>query len=1082
MPTDENVGPSILPLVPIGRSTPQGGYHTFAAESCPDGFFDGLDETERLTVRTLSDVDLEALLEGLEGWPAEAEVNDPETGIGPDAYTLLMKFAKELERTPHNDYNRYTFLHPGPNWLRMLSPVVVIKNSDVPGEDPWMELRFPLFGVYNPLGCAKWYYQDPASRTLQNALDDATNNDIKVSWAVLVIRSRLELNMSEDPPVLEIIMDPTDESTVEFLEGNLLDGDGLESRISSLTVDPDWLAAGNGSDEWHDRMQEIMNLRHERFFERLADLVTVGIGIINVRDLLTIPLDPLLANYENMVSGLADLGVDLTSIGLLPNPLETMQFKMWEEEAPSGEHADGICAIGMEFLMPIDPFEWEVAEYNFIPSGKQFAVSISNYLLNAVLPPFTEDVDELPGPSLPEEDRCGNYNWVDHFKLKKLEIGVPVGSGDGTIELDRIEAEIGLRIPWWVYLIAVGLVLAAIIRIIACWGFCGWGALALAITLLAAVIELDTKNYTFHSEYPTDGSVARFFITHENSLPQLSGEIDLGTVHFGETWSVFTTIVDPFVDNVSSDIPGWIDVAIDDPIPVGDLILTALRFSLNASDSTIRDWLQTLQTDYKDNECSPGDQGSNCDAVRTDWRTNEEYREQVTFLKTKGCDSDNKPTATAIDLCANFYEPEYVDESSCEDFVAICNNCTEALSAGDDTVEVQTHALTVSEEEQDEVIGGLYDLWNLVIDCDTTDLDLLGNVLVQRMAEIPGEGFDLAQKALVCEPYGSYTPPPDCVVNEDYQQRMDLLDELYSQAHDDGGLSEESEDKLSALGEEVVEDVLALGDGQDDFGLVERLGDIINVIKNMEECPGSGGTLPGRDQGMLWDHPWEDPDLDKDTYPRFGPSPLDCNDFDRDVYPGATEVCNGIDDNCDDRVDEGFDADGDGVTICAEPKDCDDTDPFISPAMPELCKNFVDDDCDGDTDEGDCIECTDQDGDGFSAVGGFCGRVDCDDSDSAIHPGAAETPGDGIDSNCNGSDDCFIATAAYGSPLDERIDVLRRFRDEVLMPNAMGRHFVAWYYKVSPPIAKFIEQHETMRKVVRWSLKPLISLASTATD
>lgn len=1111
---DENAGPSILPLVPFGRSTPQGGYHTFAAESCPPGFFDGLDEGERTAVRTLSDPELEALLEGLDGWPTPAEVNDPESGMGPDAYTLLMKFAKELERTPHNRYNRYTFLHPGPNWLRMLSPLAVIKNGDLPDEGPLLELRFPLLGVYNPLGCARWYYQDPDSRTLRNALNNPSDNDVKVSWAVLVIRASLSLTMSADPPVLEIIMDPTDDDLVAFIEGNLRDGDGLRGRTGSLTVDPDWLAAGNTAGEWYVRMEEIFNQRHERFFERLTDLLRVGISIINVHDLLTIPLSPLLDNYENMTAGLADLGISLTSIGLLPNPLTTMQFKMWEEQGPSGDHLDGICAVGMDFLMPVDPLKWEVAEYNFIPDGKQFALSISNYLLNAVLPPFADALD-VPGYGGPEEDRCGNYNWVDHFQISQLDIRVPVGSGNGTIQLDRIEAELGLRIPWWLYLIAAALVAAAIIWVIVTWGLspAAWACLAIALTLLAAVIDLDINKYAFHSGYAADGSVARFFITHENSLPQLSGEIDLGMIHPEETWSILTTIVNPFIGIFASLIPDWIGVAIDDPIPIRDIMLTAFRFSLNLSDPTVGDWLQDLQRDYNTGGCSPGNRSSACEAVRSDWRTREEYRRQVTFLKTNSlehnnwelivggqfclppdfydleqvfawCTADDEPRSTAIDRCANFYEDGLDDRDRCEDFIAICNNCTEALSTGDDTTERITEALTISEEEREELIAGIFDLWAIVADCDSSYWDFLGNVIVQRIAWIPGDAFDAAQRALLCRPGGGYTPPPDCLVNEKYRDRMELIDALYSQAGTDGGLSEESEDKLAELSKNVFDEALGQGGTQDDFGLVEKLGDIISVIKNTEECPDAKGELPVRDQGVLWDHPWEDPDLDRDGYPRFGTASAlyDCNDFDPAVHPGATEICNGKDDNCDGKVDEGFDADGDGVTTCADPPDCDDSNPFISPLMTEICRNFVDDDCDGEIDESDCLDCLDEDGDGFSPVGGLCGRVDCNDSDATVHPRARETPDDGIDSNCNGFDNCFIATAAFGSPLDARIHLLRRFRDRVLLPSYVGRHMVSCYYRLSPPIAAVIAKNGLLKHITRFFLRPVLFVASLTAE
>ena len=64
-------------------------------------------------------------------------------------------------------------------------------------------------------------------------------------------------------------------------------------------------------------------------------------------------------------------------------------------------------------------------------------------------------------------------------------------------------------------------------------------------------------------------------------------------------------------------------------------------------------------------------------------------------------------------------------------------------------------------------------------------------------------------------------------------------------------------------------------------------------------------------------------------------------------------------------------------------------------------------------------------------------------------------------------DECFIATAAYGTSSAGEIDVLRDFRDEVLMASEAGRDYVCFYYAVSPPIADFIARHECLRTVVR---------------
>ena len=106
------------------------------------------------------------------------------------------------------------------------------------------------------------------------------------------------------------------------------------------------------------------------------------------------------------------------------------------------------------------------------------------------------------------------------------------------------------------------------------------------------------------------------------------------------------------------------------------------------------------------------------------------------------------------------------------------------------------------------------------------------------------------------------------------------------------------------------------------------------------------------------------------------------------INPNATEVCDGVDNNCDGAADEGFDGDGDGYISCID--DCDDTNANINPGAAETPYNGIDDDCNAGTPDDDL------DGDGYPNA------TDCDDNNSNINPGVAEIPYDGIDQDCDG--------------------------------------------------------------------------------
>jgi uncharacterized repeat protein (TIGR01451 family) len=100
-------------------------------------------------------------------------------------------------------------------------------------------------------------------------------------------------------------------------------------------------------------------------------------------------------------------------------------------------------------------------------------------------------------------------------------------------------------------------------------------------------------------------------------------------------------------------------------------------------------------------------------------------------------------------------------------------------------------------------------------------------------------------------------------------------------------------------------------------------------------------------------------------------------------------------------------------------------------------------------------------GDGSDNGGNDSGGTDSD--------GGAVDSGDG-----DGGSGCFIATATYGSFLAPEVEVLRRWRDNYLLNYSIGRAFVGYYYKFSPPLANYIGRHDDLRIATRWILTPIV--------
>lgn len=165
----------------------------------------------------------------------------------------------------------------------------------------------------------------------------------------------------------------------------------------------------------------------------------------------------------------------------------------------------------------------------------------------------------------------------------------------------------------------------------------------------------------------------------------------------------------------------------------------------------------------------------------------------------------------------------------------------------------------------------------------------------------------------------------------------------------------------------------------------------------------------------------------------------DCNDADPDSFPGAEEVCDGMDNDCDEGADEdlggrnvGFDADGDSYAdanlplewsctfaldpgtaevTTEHPADCDDTNANINPGVDEVC-DTLDNDCDGDIDEEGELWYLDADNDSYGTMdtvadtclqpaGYSASPWDCDDTNPSVRPSANELCGDTIDNDCD---------------------------------------------------------------------------------
>ena len=382
---------------------------------------------------------------------------------------------------------------------------------------------------------------------------------------------------------------------------------------------------------------------------------------------------------------------------------------------------------------------------------------------------------------------------------------------------------------------------------------------------------------------------------------------------------------------------------------------------------------------------------------------------------------------------------------------------------------------------------------NAVEVCDEVDNDCDGLIDDQDTEEIldriwtidsDGDGFGNADSEAAtiasCEDVDGYAPNSDDCDDSSADisplgiEICDLIDQNCDGIIDDGvqvewyydadGDGEGADPALSAS-------MWACADAQPD-GFVDNYNDCNDIDAGVyagadEVCDGIDNNCDGLadevDPSLLGNVHWY-ADLDSDGFPnealytvscnpvpgfiQFGavllPTEIDCNDGNSQINPSADEQCDGIDNDCDDGIDDAdpdsivttvwtIDADSDGygdasstamtVNSC-EPvvgyvdnaDDCDDSNSAVNPAATELCDG-LDNDCNGNADgEVEIAWYADSDSDGYGALPtvstvtfacpdaypqGFVDNFsDCDDANSAINPAADELC-DEVDNNCN---------------------------------------------------------------------------------
>ncbi len=351
-------------------------------------------------------------------------------------------------------------------------------------------------------------------------------------------------------------------------------------------------------------------------------------------------------------------------------------------------------------------------------------------------------------------------------------------------------------------------------------------------------------------------------------------------------------------------------------------------------------------------------------------------------------------------------------------------------------------------------------------DCDeTVDDDPVDGEVVYVDRDLDGYADDLAAERTVCEVYAGFTQVLGDCDDDDRSVAPDAAEVCDTLDNDCDGVVDENPTDAPAWYADADGDgagdaarwlrACAAPDGTvaddsdcDDTDASAFPGGIELCDEVDNDCNDEVDDDP-TDTTSVW------PDLDLDGYGDSAETPAtacaytgavvdgDCDDADATAYPGALEMCDGVDNDCDEVADDDVsfvdyyvddDADGYGAgplvgNDCLVPSghaanadDCDDADATVSPAAAEVCDD-VDNDCSGTADD-DAVDGSewymDDDGDSHGAGEPMVGCAasgdytvdngdDCDDSEADIYPGATEAD-DGSDNDCDGAyDEDFVA-------------------------------------------------------------------------